>query len=174
MNKLFLLFFLMFCYSGSSQELPANPAETGIFKKFAFSLHESSFTGSTMMRPSLSFLTPDFPESTFTLTEVNFNKEQKREVNLIAIMKQERIARESGYIDLEAPVPTIGRGEKSLIEVTNDLRRYDRGSNYDIYTGEKKIPAYDEMKVPLFSRPHYSGARVRGYISPYSYSSFLR
>lgn len=134
-----------------------------------FSASEGFYIGALEVRPSLSLLSPELPESKFTLTEVNFSKEKKREVNIIAMMEQERYERESSYVELESPMPNLTKGEKTLIEVTNDIRIHDRSSNYDIYTGEKKIPAYQEMRVPLFSSPFYSRSRARGYISPYYY-----
>ncbi|WP_029035976.1 hypothetical protein [Salinimicrobium xinjiangense] len=134
-----------------------------------FSVSEGFYIGSLDIKPSLSLLAPEFPESKFTLTEVNFNKEKKREVNIVAMMEKERYERESSYIELESPMPNLSKGEKTLIEVTNDIRFHDRSSNFDIYTGEKKIPAYQEMRVPLFSSPYYSRSRARGYISPYYY-----
>lgn len=139
-----------------------------------FADSESIYIGALEVRPSLSFLATEFPESKLTLTEVNFNKEKKREVNLIAMMEKERYERESSYIELDSPMPNLSRGEKMLIEVTNDFRIHDRSSNFDIYTGEKKIPAYQEMRVPLFSSPYHSRSRFRGYVSPYTYSPFLR
>lgn len=160
MNKIVLFAgLLILSFSGNSQE---------------FSAPEGFYIGRLEVRPSLSLLAPQLPESKFTLTEVNFNKEQKREVNLIAMMEKERYAKEKSNIELESPMPGLTQGEKSLIQVTNEIRMHDRGSNFDIYTGEKKIPAYQEMRVPLFSSPYYSRSRVRGYVSPYTYSPFLR
>lgn len=154
-----LVGLLFFSLSGYSQE---------------FSNSEAFYIGQREVRPSLSLLTPEFPESRLTLTEVNFNKIEKREVNLVAVMERERYEKENSYIELDSPMPNLSKGEKALIEVTNDFRFHDRSSNYDIYTGEKKIPAYQEMQVPLFSSPYYSRSRIRGYVSPYSYSPFLR
>lgn len=139
-----------------------------------FSGSEGFYIGTLEIRPSLSLLAPEFPESKFTLTEVNFNREKKREVNIIAMMEKERYEQESSYIELESPMPNLTKGEKSLIEVTNEIRLHDRSSNYDIYTGQKLIPAYQEMRVPLFSSPYYSRSGVRNYVYPYSYSPFLR
>lgn len=160
MKKLFVFIgFIFFSFSATSQE---------------FSTSEGFYIGRMEVRPSLSLLAPEIPESKLTLTEINWSKEKKREVNLIAMMEQERYDKKKASIELDSPMPTIGKGEKSLIEVTNDIRIHDRSSNYDIYTGQKKIPAYEEMRVPLFSSPYHSRSRVRGYVSPYSYSPFLR
>lgn len=160
MNKIFFLLTTLFIgATGFSQEL-GTP--------------EGFFIGQREVRPSLSYLAPEVPSQNLTLREVNFNKEVKREVNLVAVMEKERYQRESSYIELESPTPNIGRFEQGMIEVTNDFRIHDRGSNYDIYTGEKKIPAYEEMRVPLFSSPIHTRSRVRGYVSPYTYSPFLR
>lgn len=155
----FIAGLLLFSLIGHSQE---------------FSDSEGFFIGNREVRPSLSMLTPELPESRFTLTEVNFNKVEKREVNLVAMMERERYEKESSYIELDSPMPTLSSGEKALIEVTNDIRIHDRGSNFDIYTGEKKIPAYQEMRVPLFQSPYNSRSRVRGYVSPFIYSPVLR
>lgn len=139
-----------------------------------FSASEGFYIGQKEIRPSLSLLAPDLPESKMTLTEIDWSREVKREVNLIAMMERERYEKERSSVELDAPIQTISKGEKSLIEVTNDIRIHDRSSNYDIYTGKKKIPAYEEMRVPLFSSPYHTRSRVRGYVSPYSYSPFLR
>ena len=161
MNRFFFLLAVFFVgASGFSQELAAP---------------EGFYIGQREIKPSLSLLAPEIPSQNFTLMEVNFNKKEvKREVNLVAVMERERYERESSYIELESPLPNISRFEQGMIEVTNDIRIHDRGSNYDIYTGEKKIPAYKEMSVPLFSSPIHNRSRVRGYISPYTYSPFLR
>ena len=139
-----------------------------------FSAPEGFYIGQKEIRPSLSLLAPELPESKMTLTEIDWSRETKREVNLIAMMERERYEKERSSVELDAPMPTLSKGEKSLIEVTNDIRIHDRSSNYDIYTGKKKIPAYEEMRVPLFSSPYHTRSRVRGYVSPYSYSPFLR
>lgn len=160
MKRIVLLVSIIFMsYNASAQE---------------FSNSEGFYIGDLELRPSLSLLAPELPESKFSLAEVNFNKETKREVNLIAMMERQRYEKEQGIVELDAPMPSLGTGEKALIQVTNDLRIHDRSSNFDIYTGEKKIPAYQEMKAPILSNPFYSRSRVRGYISPYSYSPFLR
>lgn len=160
MKKLFfLLGFIFFSIGGNSQE---------------FSASEGFFIGRQEVRPSLSLLTTELPETKMTLTEIDWRREKKREVNFVAMMELERHEKEKGKVELDAPMPTLSKGEKSLIEVTNDIRIHDRSSNYDIYTGQKKIPAYEEMRVPLFSSPYHSRSRVRGYVSPYSYSPFLR
>ncbi|NJY62980.1 hypothetical protein HC174_09435 [Salinimicrobium sp. CDJ15-81-2] len=160
MKRLLLIIsVIFFSVCGYSQEFPAS---------------EGFYIGQKEIRPSLSLLAPDLPESKMTLTEIDWSREVKREVNLIAMMERERYEKERSSVELDAPIPTISKGEKSLIEVTNDIRIHDRSSNYDIYTGKKKIPAYEEMRVPLFSSPYHTRSRVRGYVSPYSYSPFLR
>ena len=153
---------LFFGISGYSQEFPGS---------------EGISIGSRQIIPSLSTLRSPLPESKFTLREVNFEKEEKREINLIAIMERKRYEKESSYIELDSPVPTISPGEKALIQVTNDFRIHDRSSNYDIYTGKKKIPAYQEMKSDLFRGtylPFSERAYIRGHVSPYRSSSFFR
>jgi hypothetical protein len=171
MNRFFLLIILSFSTMSYAQEFNSSAVrEIPEFQQLEFLSSEEIFIGTRKAaRPSLSLLAPEFPESQLSLTEVNFNKEKKREVNIIAMMEQERYERESSYIELESPMPNLSKGEKTLIEVTNDIRIHDRSSNFDIYTGEKKIPAYQEMRVPLFSSPYHSRSRVRGYVSPYYY-----
>ncbi|WP_029033437.1 hypothetical protein [Salinimicrobium terrae] len=161
MNRIVLLVSIIFIsFSGQAQE---------------FSNSEGFYIGALEIRPSLSVLAPEFPDSRFTLTEVNFNKKaEKREVNLIAMMEQERYEKEKAIVELESPMPTLSTGERTLLEVTNQIRIHDRSSNFDIYSGEKKIPAYQEMQVPLFSNPYYSRTRGRGFVSPYFYSPSRR
>jgi hypothetical protein len=124
--------------------------------------------------PGLSLLAPPLPSQRLTLTEINWNKEVKREVNLSAIMEKARYEKEQSYVDLGFDAPTIGRSEKKMIEVTNDLYIHERGSNYDIYTGEKKNPAYKEMRAGLFMRNYNAPFHGNGYAAPNLYSSFLR
>lgn len=160
MNKIFfLLIVLTLGATGFSQELAAP---------------EGFFIGQREIKPSLSLLAPEIPSQNLTLREVNFNKEVKREVNLVAVMEKKRYERESAYIQLESPLPRLSKFEQDMIDITNEVRMHDRSSNFDIYTGEKKIPAYEEMRVPLFSSPIHTRGRVRGYVSPYTYSPFLR
>lgn len=160
MNKIFfLLIVLSIGATGFSQELAAP---------------EGFFIGQREIKPSLSLLAPEIPSQNLTLREVNFNKEVKREVNLVAVMEKQRYERESSYIELESPLPRLSKFEQGMIDITNEVRMHDRSSNFDIYTGEKKIPAYEEMRVPLFSSPIHTRGRVRGYVSPYTYSPFLR
>ncbi|MFD2518492.1 hypothetical protein [Salinimicrobium flavum] len=159
MKRAFLIItFLLFSLAGFSQELA-----TG----------EGFYIGTLEVRPSLSYLAPQIPEGNFTLTEVIFKKEVKREVNLVAMMERTRYEQESSYIELESPMPYLGKTEAGFIQITNQVRVHDRGSNYDIYTGKTKIPAYKEMRAGLFTG-NYSPYTGRSYISPYSYSPFLR
>lgn len=174
MNKYLFLIFLSITTLGNAQELNSS-VQVPDFQETEFTSPEGLYIKfGNMSRPSLSLLAPQFPESRMHLTEINWNREDKREVNLMAMMERERYERERGYVELDAPMPTLGKAEKSLIEVTNDIRIHDRSSNYDIYTGKKKIPAYEEMRVPLFSSPYHSRARVRGYVSPFYPSPYLR
>lgn len=151
MKKLFFLSIFLYSLTGYSQE---------------FSQEEGFFIGKREVVPSLSFLTKEIPESRFTLTEVNFNKIEKREVNMMAVMERERYERESAYIELENPVPALGKFETGVIQFTNEARFHDRGSNYDIYTGKTKIPAYREMQTGLF-RGRYSPFTGRSYTTPF-------
>lgn len=176
MKRFFFLILLSITTMSYAQEFNSSAVrEIPDFPSLEIPSSEDIFIGTTRApRPSLSLLAPELPETKMTLSEINWSKEKKREVNLIAMMEQKRYEKESSKVELDAPMPTLSKGEKSLIEVTNDIRIHDRSSNYDIYTGQKKIPAYEEMRVPLFSNPFHSRARVRGYVSPYSYSPFLR
>ena len=154
MNKpLFLLFFLLTSVAGFSQE---------------FQPSEGFFIGTREVRPSLSFLAPEIPSQGLTLTPIERVKKDKREVNLVAMMEKRRYEIESSYIELDSPLPALGKREQSIIQITNDVRIRDRGSNYDIYTGKKLIPAYNEMKPALFNGI-YSPYTGRSYLSPYSY-----
>ncbi len=176
MKKLLLLAFLICSFNGYSQE--NNPLETlGIprFQQIDFPLPEKLFLPSRQVRPSLSMPVNIFPENNFSLPEVNFNKKEvKRQVNLVAMMERSRYEKEQASVELESPMPNLSTGEKALIQVTNEIRMQDRSSNFDIYTGKKKIPAYEEMRVPLFSNPYHSRSKAGIYVSPYNYSSFLR
>ena len=174
MNKYLILIFLSLSSLGYAQEFKSSVEIQGFPEKESLSSEGLYMEYGKIRRPSLSLLAPQFPESRMHLTEINWNKEEKREVNLMAMMERERYERERGYVELDAPMPTLGKTEKSLIEVTNDIRFHDRSSNYDIYTGQKKIPAYEEMSVPLLSNPYHSRSRVRGYVSPYYGSPYLR
>lgn len=154
MNRsFFFIFFFLFSFVGVAQELQPS---------------EGFFIGIREVRPSLSFLAPEVPAGNFTLTPIVWKKEEKREVNLVAMMEKRRYEIESSYIELDSPVPNVGKSEKSLIQITNEIRMNDRGSNYDLYTGKKLIPAYTEMRSGLFHGIYapYSG---RSFLSPYSY-----
>jgi hypothetical protein len=177
MNKLLtLLAVLFFGLNGYSQELNSQATFTlPDLNQTDFTAPEEVFIRYVRIQPSLSALVNHFPENQFSLKEISFErKEQKRQVDLISMMKKERYEKEKGLVELDAPLPTIGKGEKALIEITNEIRAHDRSSNFDIYTGEKKIPAYEEMRAPIFQNPYRSRSGIRGYISPYPYSPFLR
>lgn len=171
MKNFFLLILLSLSTLSYAQEFDsAAVPEIPEFPQLEPLSSEDTFFGtSKALRPSLSLLTSAFPESKFSLKEINFSKEKKREVNIIAMMERTRFEKEGALVEMESPMPTLSNGEKALIEVTNEIRRHDRSSNFDIYTGEKKIPAYEEMRVPLFSSPYHTRSRARGYISPYYY-----
>lgn len=171
-------FLIMFAcsLSGYAQELPSSTArELPVFPQLELFSSEEIFIGPwETQRPALSMPVPQLPERDFSISEVNFDKkEEKRQVNLIAMMERKRYEKEEALVDLDSPLPTLSTGEKALIEITNEIRMHDRSSNYDIYTGKKKIPAYEEMQTPLFRRNFpYSG---RSYISPgVYYNPYLR
>ncbi|WP_324719253.1 hypothetical protein [Salinimicrobium sp. HB62] len=171
MKKLFLLSLILFGVSGYAQEFSADAGYSEVFKQLEFSPFEEITIGLKEVRPSLALPLPQLPEREFTIREVDFTrKEVKRQVNLIAMMERKRYEKEKGSVDLDSPMPDVSTGEKALIEITNDIRMRDRSSNFDIYTGQKKIPAYEEMQTPLFRR-NYSPYSGRGYISPNVYYS---
>ena len=158
-NWFFLTIFLLAGLSAYSQEFPRE---------------EDFYIGLPEINLSLSALAPEFKNQKFVLREADiFKKNVKREVNMMAMMEKERVERNRHIVELDAPAPTLNKGEKSLIQVTNEIQMHNRSSNYDIYTGEKKIPAYQEMRAGLFNgyyRP-YIGRRsyFSPYYSPYSY-----
>ena len=176
MKKLLLLFFLISGVSGYSQEFSAEADKSEVFRQLELPPLEDIFIGIREVRPGLSMPVPQFPEREFTITEVDFSKKEvKRQVNLVAMMERKRYEKEKASVDLDSPLPDVSTGEKALIEITNDIRMRDRSSNFDIYTGKKKIPAYDEMSVPLFRSSFNSRSGVRGYVSPAGYyNPYLR
>ncbi|UZH55570.1 hypothetical protein JRG66_01345 [Salinimicrobium tongyeongense] len=177
MNKLLtLLAVLLLGLNGYSQELNSpGPNTLPELNQENFTAPEEVFTKYIRIQPSLSVPIQLFPENQFSLKEISFDKkEQKRQVNLVSMMEKERYEKEKGLVELDSPLPTISKGEKALIEITNEIRAHDRSSNYDIYTGQKKIPAYEEMRAPIIQSPYRSRSGIRGYISPYPYSPFLR
>jgi hypothetical protein len=175
MKKLLLLIFLISSASAYSQEFSAEADKSEVFKQMELPPLENIFIRVKEVRPSLAMPVRQFPEREFTITEVDFSKKEvKRQVNLIAMMERTRYEKEEALVDLDSPLPDVSTGEKALIEITNDIRMRDRSSNFDIYTGKKKIPAYEEFQTPLFRRNYapYSG---RGYISPnVYYNPYLR
>ena len=175
MKKLLLLIFFILGTSGFGQEISTKVNSGELFKQMEMASSEDTFVGKREVRPSLSMPVRQLPEREFTISEVDFTKKEvKRQVNLIAMMEKSRYEKERASVDLDSPMPDVSTGEKALIEITNDIRMRDRSSNFDIYTGKKKIPAYEEFQTPLFSRSFspYSG---RGYISPnVYYNPYLR
>lgn len=175
-RKLLLFTFLLFSLPGLTQEFNSVEAKrnTG-FEQVEISSPNQVFVDYTAIRPSLSMPVPQLPEMQFSITEVDFSKKiEKRQVNLVAMMERKRYEKEEALVELESPVPTISKGEKALIEISNEIRMHDRSSNFDIYTGQKKIPAYEEMQTPLFRRGFIPRAG-RGFISPGIYRSpYLR
>lgn len=134
---------------------------------------ESLFIGPVEVNPSLSFLAPEIPSTNLTLLEVDFSqKEVKREVNMIAIMEKEK-SRKPRAVDISSPFTRNRESSKGVFEVSDNVRFYNRGSNYDFYTGRTKNPAYREMQAGLFRGVYspYVGGRYR---TPYYASPFLR
>lgn len=157
-----------FSLSGFAQEFTAS--ESYLIERE----NESVYVDMPEINASLSFLAPDFEKQTFILRNADiFEKNQKREVNMMAMMEKERRSRERDIVELDSPLPNLSRGEKNIIQISNQIQMHNRGSNYDIYTGEKKIPAYTEMRAGLFNG-FYSPNVGGRYYSPYSYSPYLR
>lgn len=155
-----------FCFSASAQEF-GEKKEILVERE-----NEMVYVEKPQVNASLSFLAPQINLRKFELREVDiFKKNQKREVNITAMMEKERRDKEQSLVQLDSPMPTLSTGEKSIIQISNRVQQHNRGSNYDIYTGEKKIPAYKEMRAGLFNG--YYAPNVGGrYYSPYS--PFLR
>lgn len=165
MKSLFsLLFLFLISVSANAQEF-SSTENLSFFDKS----EDFTYVGKKEVVPSLSFLAPEVPSQNLTLTEINWNPIEKREVNFVAMMEREKIELQNSYIELDSPAPTIGKTEKSVIQITNDFRHFDKGSNYDLFTGQKKIPAYEEMRPGLF-RGNYSPYSNRSGFSPYYYS----
>lgn len=162
----FLAVLLMVSFSGFAQEFGAS--EGYLVERE----DQTVYIEMPEVNASLSFLAPDFEKQLFTLRDADiFKKNEKREVNMMAMMEKERIDRERSLVELDSPMPTLSRGEKNILQISNQVQMHNRGSNYDIYTGEKKIPAYKEMRAGLFNG--YYSPNVGGrYYAPYS--PFLR
>ncbi|WP_424493730.1 hypothetical protein [Salinimicrobium sp. GXAS 041] len=160
----FLIFFIVTSFSVFSQEFG---------DKNGYLIERTEEVSNYIQMPevnaSLSFLSPDINKQEFTLRSADiFRKNEKREINMLAIMEQEKRDRESYLVELDSPVPALSKGEKGIIQVTNQIQLHNRGSNYDPYTGQKKIPAYTEMRAGLFNG--YYSPNVGGrYYSPYSF-----
>lgn len=174
MKKLILLGgIILFSLSAFSQEVGQGSGLTiESEKQELFPTNESVllYIEPLEINSSLSFLKPEFPERRFELRDADiFRKFEMRQVNMMAVMEKERQHQRSQIVELDSPMPNLSRGEKSIIQVSNQFQMHNRGSNYDIYTGEKKIPAYTEMRAGLFNgyySPYLGGRR---YYSPYSY-----
>ncbi len=123
-------------------------------------------------RPSLSFLAPETFPYQLKLTEVNFyTVKEKKGVDLIAMMEQEKAYKEhiarSGI-----EFPSLHKEKEAVFTISNNVHLYNRGSNYDYYTGKIKNPAYREMRAGLFNAG-YAPYNWSGQYRPYSFSPFL-
>ena len=162
--------FLVFLFLTSIPTIAQEFGDTGGY--LIERTEEISYLEIPEVNASLSFLAPEFGDQKFVLRSADiFKKNEKREVNMLAVMEKERQERASYLVELESPLPTLSKDEKGMIQITNQIQLHNRGSNYDPYTGEKKIPAYTEMRAGLFNG--YYSPNVGGrYYSPYS--PFLR
>lgn len=174
MKKWSFLGILILCsFSGFAQEVGERRGmlvERSERELFPINEDEIIYVERLEVNTSLSFLAPEFPEQRFELRDADiFRKNDTRQVNMMAVMEKERQHQLSQIIELDSPTPNLGKGEKSIIQVSNQFQIHNRGSNYDIYTGEKKIPAYTEMRAGLFNgyySPYLGGRRSS---SPYFY-----
>ncbi len=133
---------LLFCsFSGFAQEFKV-PEAISFSKAADFGLGQRSV-------PSLSFLAPEIPSQNLSLREVNWNKEVKREVNLVAMMEQQRYETQSAYIELDFGAPQLQNSEKGMINITNQISVYGRDKNYDPFTGKSLNPALREAQSGL-------------------------
>lgn len=160
MKHLILISFMILLGSSNyAQEIPES---------------QGLFIGERKISYGLSLRSAQIPKGNFTLREVNFEKEDKREVNLVAMMQKKRLEQEKSYIELSSPVPSLSSFEKQVIQVSNDLHIHNRSSNLDMYTGKKKIPAYEEFRTPdLFNRS-FSPFIQSGVTPSFHYSPFFR
>lgn len=167
MKKLLVILGLLLCSAtGFAQEFKV-PQAISIGEIADFGLGQRTV-------PSLSFLAPEVPSQNLSLREVNWNKEVKREVNLVAMMEQKRYETESAYIELDFGAPQMQAAEGSVINITNNISLYGRDKDYDPFTGKSLNPALREAQSGLF-KGNYSPYTGRSYYSPYSYySPFLR
>lgn len=166
MKKFLLLAgFLCFSVAGFAQEFTV-PAAISIGEAADYSLGERSV-------PSLSFLAPGIPSPDLSLREISWKKEIKREVDLVAMMEQQRYETESAYVQLEFGAPQLQNSEKGMINITNQISIYGDDTDYDPFSGKSLNPALREARTGLF-KGNYSPYTGRSYYSPYSYSPFLR
>ncbi|MGB7785623.1 MAG: hypothetical protein WBL27_05930 [Salinimicrobium sp.] len=152
---------LLFCsFTGFAQEFKV-PRAIAVGQVADFGLGKRSV-------PSLSFLAPEIPSPNLSIREVNWNKEVKREVNLVAMMEQQRYETESAYVELEFGAPQLQSSEKGMINITNQISIYGRDKEYDPFTGKSLNPALREAQSGLF-KGKYSPYTGRSYYNPYSY-----
>ena len=161
MKQLFIIFGLLFFPAVSLAQEFKVPKAISMSQTADFGLGERSV-------PSLSFLAPVVPSPNLSIREVNWNKEVKREVNLVAMMKQRRYETQSAYIDLEFGAPQLQNSEGGLINITNQISIYSRDKDYDPFTGKSLNPALREAQSGLF-KGNYSPYTGRSYYSPYYY-----
>lgn len=177
MKNIILLVVLFAGVTAHSQEFKTSAAKKiPALEEVEETLRESYFIGPWKSQPRLSIPVRELPEMDFSIREVDFSqRKDKRQVDLVAMMERKRYEKEKGIVELDSPTPNLATGEKTLLQVTNDIRMNDRSSNFDFYTGQKKIPAYEEMRVPLFRSPYYSRSGVRAHVSPNVYfNPYLR
>lgn len=158
MKKLFLsIGFIFFSFAGIAQ--------------IDYEEEKTFLIGVQEVNPSLSFLAPEITSQNFQLTDANFMEiEEKREVNMVAMMEKEKNTKKR-TVDLASPFPSNNK-DQNVFQVSDNIQLYNRGSNYDYYTGKTKNPAYREMRTGLFRGVYAPNVGGR-YYTPYS-SPFLR
>lgn len=160
MKKLIFLMFFSLC------SLPG-------FAQVDYAQEEGFLIGDLEINPSLSFLSPPIPRGNFSLPEVDiFKKEEKRELDMVAMMEKERNY-QTRSVDLSSHLPKAAPAEKTGVYFSNTRNFHDRDDNYDYFTGKTKNAAYREMRAGLF-RGVYSPFVGGRYTRPYSSSPFFR
>lgn len=152
MKKIILLCAILFPFLGTAQEIPNTD--------FFIGIPDANI-------PEIPALPMEIPFTQFDLPEVNiFARNEKREVNMLGIMSREKQLRERRG-EYETPAFFTRRKESSF-QIKDNVHLYNRGSNYDFYTGKLKNPVYQEMQARLFNdiyTPYYY--RRNPYYSPF-------
>ena len=163
MKHLLVILGFLFCSSAVFSQEFSVPAPFYVGKAADFGLG-----GRTV--PSLSFLAPQIPSQNLSVREINWNKEVKREVNLVAMMEQTRYETQSAYVEMDFGAPQIEKSEGSVFNFTNQVSIYGRDKEYDPFTGKSLNPALREAQSGLFKGNYspYTGRSYHNHYTPYS------